>query len=167
MWVPRTGQHYGEIIGSTLQIDLVHLGEMFSTCSGIRTIAAAGTTDHLLIVPAAYDACHLWYRVESNAEFWTTLYENPTITNNGVAMNVYNVNRTSANTTLVTAFRASVIAAPGVALECQIGGAGNKIGGTTESGMAWHGDGNQDYLIRVTTTAVNQEIVVAWRFHTE
>lgn len=167
----RTDTESGALVTLNWHDELVHNERMWHSASTRIVVAIAGTTNFLLRIPAAVAdgyATHFWYRIESTGQISADLYENPTITLVGNARPPVNVNRESAETTAVTCFSESTIGVNGTYLTSRVfGAAKGKAGGVAESGSAWHGSVDEDYLLVVTTHANDIEICVTWRFHEE
>ena len=163
---PRTDPDTGAEWDISVEHGMIHAGRMFSSCFITTNIAVAGVTNFLLRNGA--QEVHFVYRVESDKQAIVNLYENPTVTVAGAGMAELNVNRNSANTTLVTCFSGSTIAANGTPLESHILGtaaAGGSFGGEGRAAEEWEGLVSEDYLVAVQTLGVNTRINLCWRWY--
>jgi hypothetical protein len=141
---------------------------MWLSSTPVLAIAAAGVTNFLLL--NSTNECHFVWAVEADKRTTVTLYENPTITVNGAARVPVNTHRDSAAATAVTCFSGSTVTANGTFLEAGLLGdaaGGGASGGETRALGEWIGTASEDYLLVVTTTAVNTNLVVKWRFYEE
>jgi hypothetical protein len=139
---------------------------MFQASSPIIAVAAAGTTNFILVNGA--NELHFQYEFEADKRCDLVLYENPTITVNGTAMAPVNTNRNSAATTAVTAFYGSTIAVNGDQRETHIVGdaaGGGSVGGQVRAFGEWEGAPSVDWLIAVVSAAVNTDMALKWRFY--
>lgn len=159
-------------IGGAVGIDtghaMVHAGRLWRSNSTILAVAAAGNTDFLF--RNSTNEAHVLIHLFSDKRCDFRLYENPNVTAAGTACPPLNMDRDSPNTTAVTCFRGSTIAAVGTFLDAWIvgdaAGAGSHGGGIRE-GNEWIFLASEDYLIRATTAAVNTDILVRWTFYEE
>ena len=166
--ITRTDAVNGALVTEDWHNELVHLERVWVSGSTVIAVAAAGDTDFLLRVPDDGTHTPFTYKVTCTGQMDVVLYEEPGITAVGNARPPLNVYRGSAAVTGVLCYSESNIAAVGTYLDSQVAGAGGgKIGGKAEANAEWHGEVGYDYLVRVTTFAVNQRVTVTWRFHEE
>lgn len=151
----------GDESGSLIQISQshtkVHQGLHYDVSKAFLAVASAGTAELLIKVPAALEI-HIAYGVMSTAEGRFQLYEGPTITGDGTAVAVIQDNRSSSNTSTVTAFHTPTTSADGTLIKEVVipGGSGG-----TRSGSDLHRKedafifaASTNYLVRFTNDAV-------------
>ena len=76
---------------------LWHVGNMYSASHLFLAVGAAASVD-LLIKVGSNKELHFICAAGAGAEALVYFYENPTITANGTAVTIYNMNRCSSNT---------------------------------------------------------------------
>ena len=165
-FIPRTSPSSDAVV--TVENATAYIGEgrMFSVASPIITVAGAGETDFICRVPADV---HIHFSVEVAATKLShfELYEGPTITVEGAAMAPLNTNRRlAALASVCTTFYGSIITVDGLYLEGFIVGdsVGGGKGGGAERSKKWVSAEDEDYLLRITTTAAATDIVLRARF---
>ena len=148
---------------------LIHHGRMWASGWTSQNIAAAGTS-YFLMRTGDHEV-HAAWQVEADKEVLVDLFENPTITVDGAAQAVLNVDRDSAAVTGVTCFALATVGALGTWLPDPhiIGDAasGGKVGGRARSATEWVFLEDEEYILRVVTLAVNTRVNMVWRFYEE
>jgi len=154
-----------EITPSLTSIDVphnrVHVGDMYSVCHLFTSVGAAASVDLLIRVGANKDL-HFLFSVSAGAEAYVRFYEEPTITTNGTAITIFNMNRCSSNTSDATAYHTPTLGAVGnqICVDLIPGAIKNKdVGGTIRHDTEWILDENKDYVIRVTNNGQSAEPV--------
>ena len=164
----RTSQFTGSVWTVDCGTGLVHEGRKWHSPYIITNIAAAGNTDFLLL--NGVNVCLFSYEVESDKQALVYLYEAPTITANGAALPIINLNRNDpvGVAATVETYSGATIAAPGTFRDSHILGTslnGGRVGGDEGSGQcAWVIAPSSNWLLRVTTVGVNTRIVLHWRW---
>lgn len=164
----RTDPILGGVHVVTSLHEMVHEDRIFHSSTPVLAIAAA-SVQNFLFRNAAKEA-HLVWEVTSSKEVHISLYEGPTVTVAGTARAPMNADRDGANTTAVTVFSQSTIAANGTFLEAKVLGsatAGGQIGGETRGLGEWIARASEDYLLVLDVQAVNTNVAVNWRFYEE
>ena len=120
------------------------------------TLGNGATRDILLITPAGTDV-HFAATIRSTGEAFYELFEGTTVSANGSALNTYNRNRRSSNTTGVLLYAGPTISNDGTLIK-EIGfGSGNKEAGRFEAtDIILKREHN--YLLRITSNAVDNAV---------
>lgn len=133
-------------------------------------VPAAGDRYLLLKVAAGANA-HISITVmtEAKSEWW--LYETPTITNDGTAVDRISVNREDPSVSTMTVFRDTTTSALGTLLELGLLGSSGKfddMGGSAPSAGYWLLKKSTNYLIRIDNmdaAAKDLAVNVTWHEH--
>jgi len=133
-------------------------------------VPAAGDR-YLLLKVAATANPHIGITVmtEAKAEYW--LYENPTITNDGTALDEISVNRQDVGVASMTTFRDTTTTALGTLLEIGMLGSPGKfldIGGSAPTAGYWMLKKSTNYLFRIDNLdAAAKDLAVNVTWHEE
>ena len=151
----------------TVPHNRVHVGDMYSASHLFADVAAAANAD-ILVKVGSNKRLHFMFSVGAGAESSVYFYEIPTITANGTEVAIYNMNRTSSNTSDVNVYYTPTVGAVGTQI-CVglLPGALKKkdVGGNIRSDTEWILNYDIDYLIRVTNNgdgAENIGIQLEW-----
>ena len=155
-----------KVTGAAIVISIphrkVHEGVMFEISYKSPEggdIADNGTIAFLLRTGAKYD--HLVFGGNAGGDAELELLEAVGVTDAGTAMVEHNMNRTSVNTAVTTAFRDPTVAGGTLLFNILIPGGtgGNSAGGSgaVRVGTEWILAANQDYAIRLTNRAGNAQ----------
>jgi hypothetical protein len=170
--VDSLGNVYEDAIPSkcmpTIEIDhfFTHAGATFSN-SDTDTVIQATSKDFLIISPAANESHLITFHftsTQANAEI--VLYEEPTTTDNGSALTLFNKNRKSSNVAETQLFQDPTVTggSEGLQLEHDLIVGGKQSGGSdfSETGEEWVLKANTKYLIRYNNNS-NQDDVIDWK----
>ena len=163
----------GAVIAIPPEHHEIHCGDSY-TAHHVEDLSNSATIDYVIIVPdwgtvngtntgsdQTIKVAHLVGEIFGEAEtsFW--LYENPTVSDNGSALNVVNRNRNSTFTDFLNIYRGATITAVGSELEHAKFGSGKLIGGGVSRTDEWVLRNNTTYLLRVTndTTSNNYHTI--------
>ena len=154
-----------ELTPSVTMIDVphnrTHVGDMYSVSHLFTSVAVAASVDILIKVGSNKDL-HFIFSVGAGAEAYVYFYENPTITDNGTAIPIYNMNRDSSNTSDATAYYTPTVGAVGTQLCVDLIPGATKqkdAGGNIRHDTEWILDENKNYMIRVTNNGSGAEPV--------
>jgi len=148
----------------------IHCGDSY-IASRTVDVSGSGTDVILIIVPdesPAYPSqsqkiFHMLLEGISESEGQWDLYEGPTVSANGTALNVLNRNRNSTNDDALSIYHTPTTSADGTLLESFHIGSGRGVGGGGRSDE-WVLKNNTKYLVRFTNaTAVANYIT--WRLN--
>lgn len=105
---------------------------------------------------------HVKVNIETDTGGLVELFENPTTTDDGVALTPYNADRNSSNVSSVEFYRDPTVGADGTRLQVARIGAGRdkKLGGVARPGSEWILKQNEQYLIKITPDADNAEVTI-------
>ena len=132
---------------------------------------AAATAVYLHIKVDAVANAHISFVISTESKVTYNFWENPTLTDDGTAMNEWSVNRETTTASHTNFFYTPTITVPGTKLETGLCGAAGKFedapGSATSTGY-WLLKKSESYLIQ----AVNQDaaakdinIIVSWHEH--
>jgi hypothetical protein len=168
--VDSSGNVYQDAILSrcmpTVDIDhfFTHAGATFSN-SDTATVTQLSFKDFLIITPAVSESHLITFHMTStqaNAE--VVIYEEPTTTDNGTALTLFNKNRNSVKVAETLVYRDPTVTVVGTQLEHDLIVGGKQSGGLdfSESGEEWVLKASTKYLIRYNNNA-NQDDVMDWK----
>ena len=137
----------------------VHRGYMFDAWN-YNAALGSGAALEILIVTAASHGIHARFAAAAGGDALLTVFENPTVSNNGVAVVPMNRNRSSARTALGLVYKNPTIAADGVQIGNTLlpgGDRGQTGGGGGSSFEEFILAPSTKYLFRLTNLAVGAE----------
>jgi len=156
------------LVGIDTAHEAVHDGVMFEASYIFVSVAGSANADILVIVGSKKEL-HVTFHIVSAGQGLIYLYESPTITANGTALTINDMNRVTKNTSDASAFYTPTVGATGTVLSQSIvegGTGGNKIGGQVRWGTEWILKKSTEYLIRVTNnTAQTQNMSIQVEFY--
>lgn len=129
----------------------VHEGNMYIIHRMVDTLADDASINILL--RNLEEEIHTVWFVAAGGDAQFFVYENPTISNNGTTVPVYNVNRGSANTSFVLATHTPTVGGVGTQLLGKFlpgGTGGNAGGGSLRQGTELILGAGRTYLFRLT-----------------
>jgi hypothetical protein len=148
-WWQVLNEDRDAVVSSTIIEDKLRKGEV--GCFGYfwSNIANEDSAYMLIKIDAIRPHLLFEYSVEGDATFH--LYEEPTITDNGVQLSMYNHNRNFPDTALLIPFRDPTASSNGTELSVKYlpGGTKNDPGLLVPLGFEWVLKPNTDYLLRV------------------
>lgn len=160
--------------GAALMIDSVHHevheGKMWHAAYTNGNVANTAVVDLLFHTGVGVDAHSAW-EVFASGAVTVSLYESPVISNTGVVLTAYNMNRAMTTTAASLVYSSPTITSTGtVALvngRILPGGSSptTRVGGGIRSGAEWILKPNTYYLMRVTNTsgaAAVINVVMEW-----
>ena len=131
----------------------IHGGKAFFN-SGLNNIANAADFDILLKNPVNNESHFRFNFSVGGAPMVVRVFENPTITDDGTGLTVFNVNRNSVITNKMTLFSGPTLSDDGTELECLLIAGARQEGGTGNTSLIeWELKVNEDYLLRITNNA--------------
>ena len=137
----------------------VHVGDMYSASHLFIDVASTANADILVKVGSNKDL-HFIFSISAGAEAYVYLYEDPTITDDGTAVNIYNMNRGSSNTSDANVYFTPTIGAVGTQLcvgSLPAAFKKNDMGGTIRQDTEWNLEEDTNYLIRVINNGAGAE----------
>ncbi len=146
----------------------VHEGEMFESDHIFQDVANNANADFLIQNSGIYEL-HTTFHIVTGGEAFAYLYEGPTISSNGTAAYINDMNRETSNIPTALTYYGPTVASNGTQLVSSLiegGDAGRAIGGQIRSNSEWILKKSQKYLIRVTNKAgVAKHISIAAEFY--
>jgi len=130
----------------------VHQGNFYNISKLFENVADDSNAEILLKV-GSNKKLHFTTIVTVGGTSHVYLYESPTVSDNGTQLAIYNMNRSSSNTSDATAYYSPTVASAGTELSSVLaeGGTGPKaIGSQARNDGEWILEKSTDYLIRVT-----------------
>ena len=115
--------------------------------------------------------CHLGFKVTTESKAWYYIYENPTLTNDGTAIDRVAINRETPTASQTLVYHTPTITNTGTQLESgMIGGEGraDDSPGTSASAGYWLLKKGESYLIGVNNQDANAKdinVMVSWHEH--
>ena len=145
----------------------IHSGDMFAD-SGQETLGSGSSTELLFITPDTDKYAHMLVRARSTGEANYTLYEDTTVSANGVACSIFNRDRNSLNTPTMQCFDGPTITDDGTLLHEEHFGAGQLTSGESRDESEIVLKRNTKYLVRLTSEAAGNDVsrIVEWYEHT-
>jgi hypothetical protein len=145
----------------------IHDGDLYSFTEEVAGLAQNSTVVYYFVTAGSFS--HLIWIVNGDITFRIQFYEAPTVSANGSAQNIYNVNRGSTNTPKTSLYKGPTVSVNGTLLSQQRRGSGtgggNAGSGDTRDQLEWVLAKNQSYLFIVTAlaaTALNYDIQFRW-----
>ncbi|KKK71598.1 hypothetical protein LCGC14_2912300 [marine sediment metagenome] len=145
----------------TIPHNRIHVGDMYSASHLFIDVASTADAE-ILVKVGSNKFLHFIFSVSAGAEAYVYFFENPTITDDGTTVNIYNMNRRSSNTSDITVYQNPTIGAVGTQLSTDLlPGAVKKmdVGGNIRQDTEWVLKENNNYLIRATNNGAGAESV--------
>lgn len=131
----------------------IHDGKAFFN-SGLNNVANAADFDILLKNPANNESHFRFNYSVGGAPMTIRVFENPTITDDGTGLTVFNVDRNSVTPNNMTLFSGPTLSDDGTEIECLLIAGARQEGGTGDTSLIeWELKANEDYVIRITNNA--------------
>lgn len=148
----------GGILTSSVEDIMTHLGRFFTVPDIDTDVDIATPKDYLFITPDDDDLeVHAAFGAYLGAGGYVSLYEEPTVTDNGDALTPQNHKRSSTYEAAVSAFKDPTITNVGTLIDISgVGSAGGnvKVGGVAGVGH-WDIKKNTTYLLRINVLTDN------------
>ncbi len=144
----------------------VHEGESHEYNCLISSLASGSSQDFRINVPAGLTPTtrtpHVVFEIVSTGETESYLYEDMTYAggNGGTLQTSVNRNRNSATAPGMKIYRSPTPATTGTNIWIGLTGSGNRAGSSDRSATEWDLKPNADYLLRVTSRAAGDKILV-------
>lgn len=144
----------------------IHEGESHIYCYLVASLASGSNQDFRINVPAGLAPTtrtpHVIFEVISTLETEIYLYEDMTYNagNGGTLQTSYNRNRNSANAAQMKIYLSPTAAATGTLIHVGLSGSGRAAGADGRSMTEFDLKPNSDYLLRITSRAASDKIVV-------
>lgn len=135
----------------------IHEGEVFVGVTSV-TLGAAGVQDYLFKTGAK--TAHIFGFVSGVLGGHVEIYEDTTVSANGTQGNIYNVNRTSANTPLAVLYAGPTVTGVGNVIDRYNFASGLNAGGEHLAANEWIFKANSNYLFRVTSDNASNRIIL-------
>lgn len=129
----------------------IHTGKMFLTRK-FQDIGAGATVDFLVNVPNNGYLDHFYWRFYGEGEFSIILYEGTTVSANGTAQTIINMNRNSATTPTAALYQGPTVTGTGTELFRIVIGSGKQVAGELTELYGLILKLNTKYLFRCTNT---------------
>ncbi len=153
----------GGLVVTPIEHSLVQDGVVFA-CFYSYLLVAAATSKWLHVKVPATHVCHIRWRFMAEAKIDYYIYENPTLTNDGVALTEFDMNRTTANASNVDVFHTPVITAVGTMIDNGMIGTSGFLfdsGGSVSPMEDWLFKASESYLIGANNNdAAAKDIVI-------
>jgi len=153
----------GGLLVTPIERDLVRDGVVFSTFHTFGAVAAATSKWIHIKLPATHRANMRW-RFMSEAKIDYYVYENPTLTNDGTAISVFDMNRSTANTSNVLAYHTPTISNVGTMIDNGMIGTSGFLadsGGSVSQMADWIFKADESYLVGANNNdAAAKDIVI-------
>lgn len=128
----------------------LHQGRTFHFSDNISSLGN-GTNQYYYYTLTSGAHLRFWSIYANTGPITITLFENPTVTDNGTAQTVQNMSRYSSNTTGVTLYKGPTVSSTGTQLESDTLFASKKeaAGATDDNPLEWILKHSNTYLIRI------------------
>lgn len=132
----------------------LHEGRSFHFSELIGSVADDDSQDYLY-VPNAGSHLRFWTVSAENGPLSITLYENPTVTDNGSQLSPLNMNRFSDNTSNMDMYKSPTVTSTGTLLntDTMFNSRRDGAGSTSDFPLEWILKTGNTYLVRITNTS--------------